>query len=240
VDLEFVANIVAIAVSLGVGIPILKKSWREQNRPGVLLSLAVISDGLEWLFWALCVYTPAWGTPLGDAFSVLCRIGITASAFFFLAFTREVFRPNSRVAMALAWVLGIGMVVGFVGSGLVGDWPGLRNDNIWIWIENVTQMAVYLWSFGECMVYYAKMRRRIQHGLASPVVTNRILLWGFYSAGFTVSIILYEVVLAFFADITALDAFIAGATVAGEVALWLAFFPPARYLAWVRGGATAH
>jgi hypothetical protein len=239
-DTELVANIAAIAVSFGVGIPILSKSWRERNRPGVLLSLAVISDGLEWFFWALCVYTPAYGTPLGDAFSVLCRIGITASAFFILAFTREVFRPESRIAMASAWVLGIGMVVGFVGSGLAGDWPGLINDNCWVHVENVTQLAVYVWSFGECMVYYAKMRRRLEHGLASPVVTNRILLWGFYSAGFVVSISLYGVVLAFLKDITALDTFIAVSTIAGEVALWLAFFPPARYLAWVRGGAAAH
>jgi len=239
-DTEFVANIAAIAISLGVGIPILRKSWRERNRPGVLLSLAVISDGLEWFFWALCIYTPAYGTPLGDAFSVLCRIGITVSAFFFLAFTREVFRPESRIASAFAWVLRIGMIVGFVGTGLVGDWPGLRNDNCWAQIENVAQMAVYVWSFSECIIYYAKMRRRIEHGLASPVVTNRILLWGFYSAGFVVSIILYGVVLAFFEDVTALDSFIAVSTIAGEVALWLAFFPPARYLAWVRGEATAH
>jgi hypothetical protein len=234
VQLEIVVEIVAIAVSFGVGVPILARGWARRDGPAILLALSIALDGLEWLFWVLCIRTPAYGTPLGDALAVACRIGVTASAFCLLLFTRVVFRPESRAAAAFLWLASLAMAAGFLGTGALGDWGGFRSDNGWIWLENLAQLAIYAWGCCEPLTYCQKLRRRVRLGLADPLVANRVLLWAVYGAGFAISQVLWVAVLAFCESLTALDALMVAATVVGEIAVWLAFFPPARYAQWVR------
>ena len=131
------------------------------------------------------------------------------------------------------------MLASIVGSGMLGDWAGYRSDHVWIWLENLTQLAVFGWAFGEAAVFYLKMRKRSQIGLGDPVVANRILLWSIYGAGFTLSQLMWVAVLSVYENSNALDVMVAAAAVAGELAVWLAFFPPKRYLAWIRSRSIA-
>ena len=102
VDFVLVSYLVAVAVSLAVGLPTTLRSLRRRDTPLVLLGLAVSIDGLEWLAWTLASYTPAYETPLGDALSIASRIGISVSAVFIMSFTRLAFRPGSRIAIGTA------------------------------------------------------------------------------------------------------------------------------------------
>lgn len=230
---ELFSHLLAIGIGLGVGIPIIRRGWKGSDVPALLLGAAVTFDGLEWLFWALCAFTPAYGTPLGEVLAVACRLGITAAILCMLAFTRTVFRPRSRAASIWALLIAAAMIVGFFGSGAVGDWGGWRNDHIWNWIELAGQIAGYGWTAAESLTYYAKMKRRSAHGLGDPLVTNRLLLWGAYASAYCMSQIGYGVVLAIFEDLTTLDILLAGLTIAGQMSLWLAFFPPKRYASWL-------
>ena len=193
-------------------------------------------DGLEWLFWTLCAFTPAYGTPLGEALAIACRLGITAAILCMLFFTRIVFRPESRAAAIWATLLAGAMVVGFFGSGTVGDWGGWHNDHVWNWLEFAGQVAGYGWTAAESFVYYAKMKRRAAHGLADPVVVNHLLLWGVYASMYCASQTGYGFALALFEDLTTLDTLLGGLAIAGQISVWLAFFPPQRYASWLRAG----
>jgi hypothetical protein len=234
VDGEVLVQVVAIATSFGVGLPTLARSLARRDRPGILLALSVVLDGVEWSFWAACIHTPAYGTPLGDALAVACRVGISASVLCLLLFTREVFRPRSRAAGAFVALLALGMLAGLVGSGMLGDWGGFQDDNAWVWIENVSQLAAFAWGFAEPVAYHAKLRRRVRIGLADPLVAHRMLLWGAYSGSFAICQLVWMLVLVAFDDLTALDGLMVSATVAGELSLWLAFFPPSPYARWIR------
>lgn len=233
---DLAANILAICVGLGVGIPILVKGWKTRDVPAKLMGAALTFDGLEWLLWALCIFTPAYGTPLGEAFAIACRLGISAAIICILFFTRIVFRPESRAAAVSAAILAGAMVVGFFGGGSVGDWGGWRNDHVWNWLEVSAQISGYAWTAVESLTYYLGMRRRAAHGLADPVATNCLLLWGVYALMYCASQVGYGFALALFEDLTTLDKLLAGFTISGQIAVWLAFFPPQRYVNWLRAG----
>jgi hypothetical protein len=236
---ELIANGIAVMVGIGVGTPILLKGLRTSDRAAIFLGLAVFLEGLEWLLWGISIYTPLAGTPLGDASAVGCRVAISGMAGAMLLFTREVFRPASRIANILSGVALLTMLVSFMGSGRLGDWGGYRNDYIWIWLENLTQLAVFCWALAEPSALYVKMRKRARIGLGDAVVANRILLWSVYGAGFTLSQLLWVSVLTLYDDLASLDVVIAASAVVGQFAVWLAFFPPKRYLAWLRKGEAA-
>jgi hypothetical protein len=238
VDLDGLTQIVAIAVSFGVGLPILARSWARRDRAGCLLALSVVLDGFEWTCWALSIHTPAHGTSVGDALAVACRVGVSASVLCLLLFTRVAFRPEERWAGALVASLGLGMLAGFVGTGALGDWGGFRNDNAWIWLENAAQLAVYLWACAEPASYYARLRRRQRLGLADPVVVNRILLWALYGGTFAVYQLVWMTVVACFESLTALDPLLVALSVGGQVALWLAFMPPLPYRRWLTSASS--
>lgn len=233
---ELISHILAICVGLGVGIPILVRGWKTRDVPARLMGAALTFDGFEWLFWTLCAFTPAYGTPLGEALAIACRLCITAAILCMLFFTRIVFRPESRAAAVWAVLLAGAMVVGFFGGGSVGDWGGWRNDHIWNWLELAGQVAGYGWTAAESITYYAKMKRRAAHGLADPMVTNRLFLWGVYAFMYCASQTGYGFALALFEDLTALDTLLGGLTITGQLAVWLAFFPPQRYASWLRAG----
>lgn len=237
-DLDSFTQVVAIAVSFGVGVPILARSCARRDRAGILLGLSVVLDGVEWACWALSLHTPANGTPLGDALAVACRVGVSASVSCLLLFTRVAFRPGSRSGGALVAGLVLAMLAGFVGSGTLGDWGGFRNDNPWIWLEEGAHLAAYLWASAEAAAYYAKLRRRRQLGLADPLVVNRILLWAVYGGAFAVYQLVWMAVVAWSEDLTALDPLLVALSVGGQVALWLAFAPPLPYRRWLASAST--
>lgn len=233
---DLIANAFAVVVGIGVGSPILLRGLRTGDKPAIYLGLAVFLEGLEWLLWALAVYTPLAGTPLGNAAEIACRFAIAGLATAMLLFTREVFRNGSRAATVFCSTAFLAMWGSIVAGGISGDWAGNRTDTAWVWIESVTQLCIFAWTFAEPAALYRNMRRRAQIGLGNPILANRILLWSIYGGGFTLSQVLWVCVLSIYDDVTALGVLIAGASIVGQFAVALAFFPPARYLDWLRSG----
>ena len=231
--------IVAIVVSLGVGIPVLVRSWRHRDGRLALLGAVVTFDGLEWLAWGLSLFTSANGTPLGDALGIASRAGVAMSVLCMIAFTRVAFRPEGGAARVVTWILVGALFAGFIGGGLSGDWIGLHTDVAWLWLEQLAVALGYGWAMLEPARYHLLMRRRVTLGLAEPLVANRFLLWGVYAGGFCLSQLVYCVSLAFFGAVSNLDVLNAGLVVSAEVALFLAVFPPAWYARRVCAAATS-
>jgi len=234
-DMELVTHVVTIALSFGVGLPILIKAMRAGDRLAALLAASLVIDGVEWVFWGIYLYWPGLDPALRDTAATACRLGINASVLCLGCFTWLTFRPQSRVATLFFWVSAGAIGIGFLGSGTVGDWRGFRSDYVWIWIENFAQIGLYGWGCLEALLYYRGARRRAALGLADPVVVNKFALWGIYSGSYGVVQLFFIIALASPDGYTGLGSIDICLTLIGITSLWVAFFPPHFYQAWLRG-----
>ena len=237
VDPEPYLNALVIAASFAVGLPILRKSRAARDRPAMLLAAALLIDGLEWVLWSFYLYWPESESWISDASAVACRVGIDAAVVCLGLFTWKTFHREDRLAAIAFWLALGALLSGFLGSGVLGDWRGFRADHPWIWLEVIAQISVAAWVGAAPALYYRRLRKRIAIGLADPVVANKFALWAIYGASYCAVQILFAVALAWQQDYLTLDPISIALTLAGTGALWLAFFPPGPYQAWLRGGA---
>ena len=180
--LQILTYALVIVINLTVGWLLIRRGRRQGGVPELLLGASLGLDGVEWLLWVLAMETPAAGTPLGNYLGAACRAGIVAHNICLLVFTWYVFRRHSRAALGLVVCVSL-VAVGslFVGVAL-GDWLGYASERIWIWLEVGALHVAYAWTLGESGLQYARMRRRLAHGLGDALVTNRLLLWSVYGA----------------------------------------------------------
>jgi len=230
-----------------------------------LVRIASRSGGPErWLgafFLAAGVALPlragvAMGTDFGlepGLVNVLGQLVLSLGLVALAHFVRRVFRPETpwaRHAFAAVCALAALQLTLFVASGAARD----QASAVHIVVSSCT-VAVFAWAFGESLLYWRAMRRRLALGLADPVVANRFGLFTLWTGAvvFFPVIVLGLRIVVYLAGSVAGDASasvearhawalgvvrvlaaVVGPTVA--VALWLSFTPPARYLAWIRGG----
>ncbi|HEY5656917.1 MAG TPA: hypothetical protein VIY27_03930 [Myxococcota bacterium] len=238
--LQSLTYILVIVVNLAVGWRLFQQGRRQGKTPELLLGASLTLDGIEWLFWVLAMQSPAAGTPLADVFGIACRVGVAGHNICLLAFTRLVFRPQSRAALAGVLLVSTVLVASLlVGIGL-GDRLGYRSDRVWIWLEVGAQQVAYAWTCAESMLHYTRTRRRVQLGLCDPVVANRFLLWGVYGGATLLCALAYLTSIGvathageypFFLDVLMIVP-----TVFAALALWLAFFPSRAYRSWLTAG----
>ena len=176
---------------------------------------------------------------------VISHIAIGVGFCFLYVFTRRVFRPDVGWAGALAGA-GVAALLGKAVHGCVQVWrhgalPTMDAPMGEIWAMTGPVMAGYAWTACEAFRYHAAMRRRVKLGLADVTVSNRFLLWGLMATSATAGVVLSTVALALRIDLLDPELLLAS-TLTGmgqAVPLVLAFAPPRRYLAWVRGEAAA-
>lgn len=234
---ELFTHLAAIFISFGVGLPVVTRAVRTRDWPAVLLGSALVFDGLEWLSWAIAVSEPVRDTLVANPLAIVCRLSISAATVCIVAFTVVVFRRDSRGARAFGFALCAALLAGFLGSGAVGDWGGWRPDHPWVWLELGAQVLAYAWATAEPLAYWATLRRRAAFGLTSPLVAHRFLLWAAYAGMFFLTQIGYMLQFALPETLAALSLPVTWLTVSGELALWLAFFPPRRYARWIESAA---
>jgi hypothetical protein len=241
-NVEISSNIVVIAINLIVGFRLLKHGVDRGALPELLLGATLAFDGLEWMLWMFAFYTPLAETPLEPYLIVGCRVGILLSNLCLLLFVRAVFHPASSLALAFALGVSLTSWIGLTVGIYLGDWSGFAAGRIWVWLELTGTLIAYVWCFAEATAYYANMRKRARHGLADPIVTNRVLLWSGYAVCGAVTELVYMVAIAVGASVGAypfiFDAIMIVTTAAGSLLVVLAFFPPPIYLRWVANNAT--
>jgi hypothetical protein len=197
-----------------------------------------VLSGVAYLGWVLpfVVETGSWRNPADFAAWGVFSVGVVP----YLLFIRKVFRPGAAWA---TWIV-VGCSLALAGSTGMLVWggelyPGLGNPFYWVqWFGFTIPCA---WFLVEAALSYRVAARRSQIGLSDPIVVNRYLLLALFGALQTLACLSDLLVTI---DVTAdqstsvwSDLLLGGSEIAGIALLWLAFFPPRGYLAWVGGSA---
>jgi hypothetical protein len=194
--------------------------------------------GVAYLGWVLPLMA-ARLAPLEEAVDLAAWIFYCVAVVPQLLFIRVVFRQQARWAI---WVvLGCGAALGVSTTVLTlngNQYPGFGDPSHWArWLGYTVPC---IWMSLEAFLSHRTARRRAQIGLSDLVVANRYLLlalFGLLQTLACLSDILIDLdptsvwALSSFAG----DVLLGGLEIAGIATLWLAFFPPASYLAWVAG-----
>jgi len=233
-----------VLVSLVVGIRLLLLARRTRQLPEFVMGGALlVMGGIGYPATAIARGGEALDPTVRGAiagFALVCQaVGIAGLA----TFTARVFRADQRIATLGAWTLGLLALATVVTDGALSGFHGaVQNVGLPMRGNEALAGLVLGWCTVESFLYHSKLKRRVKLGLASPVVANRIRLWGIGS--------LFAMLLNWISQVaawngidvatSALGAGLVGALgpiAAGSV--WLAFFPPASYVRRIERAAEA-
>ncbi len=237
-----------VVVGAGVGIRLLGLARRTRQAPELCAGLGLVLLILVGGPFAGVGRLPGWvGTAAGDAFFATGMLLTAAGIICLYAFTWRVFRPDSRLALA-----GVVLASGFAlwrclaltraTAGLTSAAEILPIARPYAFTITTVLAGAFLWTAVESLLYWRPLRRRLALGLADPVVVNRVGLWGV--SGLAVAGMVFQIGVRaqsgglVLHDPVALATTACAAVVVGT-AWWLAFLPPAAYLARVRRRAQA-
>jgi hypothetical protein len=162
-------------------------------------------------------------------------------------FTAAVFRPGVGWARALCAAAFALMLTGFAGTLFVlltapADAPCTESARPWLMTGMLGYAGCFLWTAVEGMLQRRMALRRLALGLADPVVANRFLLWGMFGMAATGINVTSSLGVVLGVDpagslLVMMPMGVLGG--ASAVLMYLAFFPPAWYVGWLRGSAAA-
>jgi len=224
-----------VLVSLVLGIRLLALARRTRELPELACGLALLLMGAIG-YPLLAIVQQGTGVPVGVRVGLLvaqmlCHVVANTA---FCIFTLRVFRPRARWARLLTAAVS-GAVVASIAIQAVA--PGLAafvetGRGIWRFHAVIATVPL-LWAAFESYRYHGRLQRRLQLGLADPVVADRFRLWAIstlLAAAVTAVSIALEIRGSALVNAPvgglAIGAF--GSTSAG--AMWLAFMPPAAYV----------
>lgn len=226
-------------VSVAVGVKLLLLARRTGGYPELALGLFfLLGGGVGYPLSAAAPMAGSWQPILAASSSLFCG----SSQFMLFLFTARVFHPDrawARAGVAVGGLLALAYVLGYSISQLSASTPDelIRSAMVWGGVSLVMAGSGYGWTSLASLHHYTLQRRRLALGLADPIVTNRILLWGLMGTT-TIAIVVTDGVLLYTGASFAREVLIPLVTCAGgllvAVFLTLAFFPPDAYLDLVR------
>lgn len=185
-----------------------------------------------------------WDVPVHAAGGLLISIAAAVLGLF----TWRVFRPEAPWARHGFFALGVLVLASFaVTLATPADYTSQtrvpRSASSLVWL--LARGAFFVWACGEALHYWRATRRRLALGLADPVVVNRFLLFGVWTAGM-VGLWLNAVASRLLFHLTGGNSFEPTLYLTGSacglvqiVSIWLAFFPPRAYLRLVGRSAAS-
>ena len=230
------------AVWIVTGLRLVALARRTRAAPELLLGLALLLQaGLGYPLSVVSQFA-------GDyALLLTCVAGVFSNGGmgFLYVFTARVFHDSSRWAWAAVGAAGALLVVQATGNGIAQAAAVTQEEKLAVilhWGAGSLALsgAAWGWTAWEALRYHGLLRRRVALGLADPVVANRMLLWGLMGA-VAVGCVLVDTGLLYSGAPAAREVLLplitalSGLLVSG--CMVLAFWPPAAYLARVRGAA---
>jgi hypothetical protein len=227
-----------VLASLVVGLRLILLARRTGGSAEAILGWALfLMGGVSYPLTTLAIQGTGLPHELRVAFAamhmLLNAVGMTGIAIF----TRRVFRPEA--VWSLAAILAALLIYALSALGVVFDSgfePFLQGDMGYWKGSQVVAIGVPLWSGFEAFSYHAMLRKRLKLGLAEPAVVERFLLWGsaMWLAAFLTTVSMVMEAMGWVMIGTTAGALLVGPLGLGiALLLWLAFFPPRPYLAWV-------
>jgi hypothetical protein len=222
--------VAALVVSLGVGGRLIALWYRTRALPELLLGVAFLGTGIGNGFAELgrrVLWTES-GSLTTAMNAGLFAFSVVGTCALF-GVIRTVFRRNTAGTVLLAmfcvvtWgAFGARFALGDFATGRVDSWA----NHLYVSMR----MTVFVWAALESFEYFHRLRKRLALGLASPLVSAQILLWGLAatcSAGMTfvtgACYVNYRIDPLTNLISTAFLTIFAAGTV---VSIWCSFFPP--------------
>ena len=235
-----ISSLASLVASLVLGIRLLRLAARTHGVPELAMGTGFIVGGF-FGFLLILIGNPEAGSGLSAAVSErLFRVGmslLSVGVCCTYVFVWQTFRPHSPVALGLT----LGAIAVILGS-LQPVWTSPVKhaliDPIHL-LGDAVRLGGMLWGSVEALRYYAAMRRRLALGLADPVVTNRLLLWGIaMAAGVIVTVTSVFMTISGMVEPDSWPYLVIGIfSFISPAAQWLAFFPPRVYCEWVESRA---
>jgi hypothetical protein len=235
-----ISIVLVYAVFTGItGTRLLLLASRTRGLPEATLGISYIVGGM--LGWAAVLV----GGGIIDRAPLLGRVLNGVGLFCFSGgtltialFCWRVFAPTSAWAKAFFLFLSATLLVDWVHNIVFLGTPFPPTDTFWYWPGALGRMVILGWRPFAALPYYARLKKRLALGLADPVATNRVFLWGIAGAlTFISSLFVLWVTLAGVwtrperAPAAMVTVFLA---TSDSLLSWLAFVPPKRYVAWIR------
>jgi hypothetical protein len=230
-----------------VGFRMLWLARRTRGRPELLIGAGMFLIGT--IGYPLGIAS-GFGRAVGEVNLPLWLVGtlITQAGIGLIyAFTWQVFRPAAAWGGRLV-IAGVGfmfaslVVSAFALSDAAPDADSQHVVRLPIFVGMIGYAGCFLWSAIEGFVHHANAKKRLALGLADAVVANRFLLWGVFGLNATAINVSSVVGTAMGLDPSQSPLVLIPMGVFGfgaSAAMYLAFLPPAGYLALVqRWGAT--
>jgi len=240
--------VTTLLVGITVGVRLVQLGRRERLVPELSAGLGLLLLTVLGLPISAVGRLPALvGSSLGSLLLGLGLLVTGAGIWLLYVFTWRVFRPESKLTRAI--VTGVALAIGCVVGGFVhADGQGqtlaeiLPHTRPWACAIVGLVVGAFGWTGLESLHYYRLQRRRLRLGLADPVVANRFLLWAV--AGLATAVLCLAILGYLLAGLVVLRDPLPLLTVAVACAFmsgawYLAFFPPRRYLAYLRDRAAA-
>jgi hypothetical protein len=234
------AIVLVYALFTGItGTRLLMLAARTRALPEATLGFSYIVGGM--LGWAALLFGGGIidrAPTLGFALNAMGLFCFSTGSLSLGLFCWRVFSPANAWTRAFFFVLLAMLVVDFVHNIVFLGIPFPPTSSIWYYPGMIARTAIVEWRPLVALPYYFRLRRRLLLGLADPVATNRVFLWGV--AGAITGAMSLFVVAVTLADlwVTPARAPIAIVTVLSATTDamlgWLAFVPPKRYVEWVK------
>lgn len=230
-----------------VGVRMLWLARRTRGRHELLIGLGMVLIGTIGYPAGIA---SGFGRPVGEmnfplwvAGTLITQIGIT----LIYAFTWQVFRPAERWGKAIVASGAFVMLASLLASAnaLLGAAPDDNSQavvRVPIFLGMIAYSGCFLWSAIEGVLQYRNARRRLSLGLADPVVVNRFFLWAVFGLAATAINVASVAGNALGVDPSRSLLVLGPMGVFGfvaSIAMYLAFLPPASYLARIRAKGVA-
>lgn len=233
-------------VYVAVGLKLWTLSAQTRQPAERVLAIAILLWGASYVVYDVPFLVSGTDESLVPVLSLSSFVVADLGNFSFAIFTWLVFRRAARWAVVLLGVIAAALVLGWVGSAVMGDWEFLgAHESPFHWFERIGASLTSVWMGSEAFRQYLSARRRRELGLCEPMACNRYLLMAIAAtlwiamdaASIALSLVDGQGSLnALLSSILALETVFAtlGASLIG-----LAFFPPAFYRQWVHGSEAA-
>lgn len=239
-----IATLAFIASGFAVGLRLLALARRTRGVPETTLGLGlflIVGVGFPVALAGRAIVEPA--PEAARLLLSLAPLLLNAGWIGVWVFTWRVFRAGSRAART-ATGLAIVALIALAGASATRNFfvpaDRIAGPSIPGTATQLLALGVYVWTTVEALRQHAMQRRRLVLGLGDPVVANRFLLWalvGIFSFASLVGTTVANILGVDANGVPALRLALSAAGLACAATLYLAFRPPAAYVAWVRTSA---
>jgi hypothetical protein len=234
--LAAIGGLAFVAASLVIGARLLLLARRTGELPELLIgSTLFLMGGIAYPMLSVARLAVGLSEPLRIGLGVSALVLNGVGAVCVAVFNWRVFRPGERWARGAVWATAAVLAASFLLQGLSG---GLTEAALWNRGLGLRLYMFFLgpplaWASYESIRFHGLLARRTRLGLADPIVTDRMWLWGVSTLCAFILNMATSIGALFFGIDFAATVFgalmIAPLGLVAACGMWLAFLPPASY-----------